>query len=93
MSEEQDLEQLKRLKEQEAQIRTALKVVLDEKAFERLSFIKVSNETLYAQVISYIFSLYNGGRLKQKIDEEQLKKIASLFLSQRRETKIVRKSK
>ncbi len=78
-------------KEQELKMKAALRVILDSSAFERLALMKVSNENLYAQVVSYIFTLYNAGKIRERINEEKLKQMASLFLTQRRETKIIRK--
>ncbi len=87
---EEEMEQLKKAREQEMKIRSALKLMVDDAAFQRLSLMRVSNENLYSQVVSYLFSLFNAGKIKGRLNEEQLKQIASMFLSQRRESKIVR---
>ncbi len=98
MSEEQNnenaqLDQMRRLRSQEANIRQALNAVLDAKAMERLSLIRMSNDRLYSQIVSYLFSLVNSGKIKGKVNEEQVKQIASLFLSQKKEGSITRLSK
>ncbi|MDP3742625.1 MAG: DNA-binding protein [Candidatus Micrarchaeota archaeon] len=87
------LDQMRRLRNQEANIRSALNAVLDPKALERLSLIRMSNERLYSQIVSYLFSLVNSGKIKGKVNEEQVKQIASLFLSQKKEGSITRLSK
>ena len=89
----QQLEALKRNREKELQVRAALQSILDSSALERLSLMRLSNENLYAQIVSYLFSLYNGGRIKGKIGEGELKRIASLFISQKKEATITRLSK
>jgi len=98
VSEEQNnenaqLDQMRRLRSQEANIRQALNAVLDAKAMERLSLIRMSNDRLYSQIVSYLFSLVNSGKIKGKVNEEQVKQIASLFLSQKKEGSITRLSK
>lgn len=93
MSEDGQLELARKTLEQELKIRSALKLVLDETAFQRLSLMKVSNESLYGQIVAYLFQLYNAGKINGRVNEEQLKRIASLFISQRKEGKIVRMSK
>ena len=90
---DQQLEAARRLKEQEVKLRQVLKAILDDAAFQRLSLMRMSNEALYGQIVSYIFSMYQSGKLRGKIDEGQLKRIASLFLSQKREGSITRLSK
>ncbi|MFH0713352.1 MAG: DNA-binding protein [Candidatus Micrarchaeota archaeon] len=87
------LEQLKQMREQELKIRTALKAILDANAFERLSLMRLSNSSLYSQVAGYLFSLYSAGKIRGKVNEEQLKQISQLFLAQRKETTIKRLSK
>lgn len=89
----EQLEALKRSREAELQVRSALQVILDSSALQRLSLMRVSNANLYGQIVQYLFSLYNAGRIKGKIGEEELKRIASMFISQKKETTITRMSK
>jgi len=79
-------------KQGELKVRLALKAVLDDAAFQRLTLIKMSNETLYNQIVGYLISLYNSGR-GGKVNEEKLKQIASLILAQKKEGTITRLSK
>ncbi len=86
-------EQLKKAAEQEAQVNAALRMFMDEAAYSRLSNIRISNPSMYGQLASYILSMVQGGKLRGKLTEEQLKKLASLFLSQKKESSITRISK
>ena len=92
MQDEEQLAQAKSVKEAELKIQLALKGILQEDAIQRLSLMRMSNESLYRQVVSYLFSLYNSGRVTSKINEEQLKRIASTFLQNNQEGKITRVS-
>ncbi len=76
-------------RELELKIRTVLRNILDQAAFERLSLVRLSNQEVYSQVVSYLFSLYQSGKIRGRISEEELKRIASLFI-QRKEGKITR---
>lgn len=87
------LDALQRSRERELQVRSALQGILDSSALQRLALMRVSNENLYVQIVSYLFQLYNAGRVKGKIGEGELKRIASLFISQKKETTITRLSK
>ncbi len=90
---EDEPNQARKAREQELKLRTALKAILDDAAFQRLSLMKISSENMYAQVVSYLFSLYQSGKITRKVSEEELKRIAALFLTQRKETHITRLSK
>ncbi len=85
--------QFRQMKEQESKLRLALKLILDDAAFNRLSLMRMSNERLYSQIVQYLFSLFNSGKAKSKVNEEQLKKIAMMFVSQKKEGTITRFSK
>ncbi|MFH1257844.1 MAG: DNA-binding protein [Candidatus Micrarchaeota archaeon] len=74
--------------QQEAQIRSLLKQILDSAAYARLSNIRLSNPELYQKVAQLLISLYQSGRLKNRIDETTFKALMSRLLSQKREGKI-----
>ncbi len=93
MQDEEQLAKTKSVKEAELKVQLALKAILQDNAIQRLSLMRMSNESLYNQVVSYLFSLYNSGRITSKISEEQLKRIASTFLQNKPESKITRVSK
>lgn len=85
--------QFRQKEQQESKLRLALKLILDDAAFSRLALMRMSNERLYSQIVSYLFSLFNSGKAKSKVNEEQLKKIAMMFVSQKKEGTITRFSK
>ncbi len=93
LQDEEQLAKTKSVKEAELKVQLALKAILRDDAIQRLSLMRMSNESLYRQVVSYLFSLYNSGRITSKISEEQLKHIASTFLQNKPESKITRVSK
>ncbi len=74
----------------DAQVRSAMRTVLDSAAYERLANIKISNAELYAQLVQAIAYLYQNGQLRGKMGEEQLKELVSRIISKRRETTIRR---
>ncbi len=96
MDEQQDLQaaQRKRYEEaqvkaqQEAQIKNMLRQALETPAYERLLNIKISNPELYNQLVKLVAYLIQQGQLKGKLSEEQLKKLVSRILGQRKETTI-----
>jgi len=79
---------------QKSQIETALKSlmlkILDKKARERLSTLKLVKPDLAMQLEVYLAQLYETGQIKGTITEEQLIAILKK-ISEKRETKITRK--
>ena len=84
------IEEMQKRREAEEQLRQMLQTVLDSKAYERMTNIKLSNEQLYLQLAQTLVTLYRQGQLKVKVTEAQLKELVSRMLSQRRETTIRR---
>ena len=84
------IEEMQKRREAEEQLRQILQTVLDSKAYERMTNIKLSNEQLYLQLAQTLVTLYRQGQLKVKVTEAQLKELVSRMLSQRRETTIRR---
>lgn len=66
IEEMQKIEQLKK---------TILTKVLSKQAFERLSRIKLVKPELAAQLELYLIQLYQEGKLKTEVSDEQLKLI------------------
>jgi len=64
--------------------------VLDRKAQERLSNLKLVKPELATQLGMYLAQLFQSGQLKERITDEQLV-IILRKLTERRETKIKRK--
>lgn len=80
MSEDQKLEELKR---------KVMKVILSKEAMERLGRIKLVKPELATQLEMYLVQLYQSGKIKGLITEEQMKSILET-LSAKREFKIIR---
>jgi programmed cell death protein 5 len=79
---------------QQQQMEATLKIItsqiLDGKARERLSNLKVARPELAMQLEMYLAQLYQGGQLRTKITDDQLVMILRK-LTERRDTKISRK--
>lgn len=90
-------EKFKQLNDQEAtardeKLKNALRRILDASAYQRASLIKISNEELYYAIANTLLQYAALGKLKSKVNENELKAIAA-SLSQKKETKITRISK
>lgn len=59
----------------EQQKKELMKQFLDDKAYERMMNIRVSNYDLYNQIVSLVASLAQGNRITGKLTEAQLKSI------------------
>ncbi len=82
------LEELQKRQEQEQQMKSALKQILEPAAFSRLQNIRLSNQELYFKVAQLLVYLYQQGKIKNKVDEEMLKALLSKLIGGRRESKI-----
>lgn len=90
MKEQQEEEQS--ALQQEMQKQVILKQILDPKARERLTRIKMANPQYGEQIESVLFQLLQSGRIKQKLDEEKFKKlIHQVFGSRKKEFNIERR--
>jgi len=78
MNEEISLEELKRIEELKKII---LKKILTKEAFERLGRIKLVKPELASQLELYLVQLYQAGKLKENISDEQLKMILETLTS------------
>ena len=74
----------------EETLKNAMPHILDEKARERLSNLKLVKPDLAMQLEFYLFQLYQTGLVKEKITEEQLIMVLKK-LSEKRDFKITRK--
>lgn len=72
MNREERLEQLKRIEKLK---KTVLRRILSKKAKERLGRIRLVKPELTAQLELYLIQLYQSGRIKDEISDEQLKQI------------------
>jgi programmed cell death protein 5 len=78
MNEEMSLEELERIEEIKKII---LKKILTKDAFERLSRIRLVKPELASQLELYLVQLYQAGKLKESISDEQLKTILETLTS------------
>ena len=74
----------------EEMLRTVMSQILDRKAQERLSNLKLVKPELAMQLGMYLAQLFQSGQLKERITDEQLV-IILRKLTEKRETKIRRK--
>ena len=80
MNEEQKIEELKK---------TIMKRILSKEAVERLGRIKLVKPELAAQLELYLLQLYQSGKIKSLISEQQLKLILET-IGDKKEFKIIR---
>jgi programmed cell death protein 5 len=93
------LEEMKRQQEeeqnliqQEMQKQLVLKQILDVKARERLTRIKMANPQYAEQIEAVLFQLLQSGQIKSKLTEEQFKQlIQQVFGSRKKEFRIERR--
>jgi len=86
MNEEISLEQLKELEELKKMV---MKKILSKEAIERLGRIRVVKPELAAQLELYLVQLYQAGKLKTEISDEQLKMILE-SLTAKKDFKIIK---
>ncbi|MFH1447560.1 MAG: DNA-binding protein [Candidatus Micrarchaeota archaeon] len=77
----------------EAQMKTVLKHMLDSQAYERAMNIRVSNPERYQQLVSLLAYLYQNKQIKEKLTNDQLKKLLVRISPERRESTISFKRK
>jgi len=81
----------KQIQEQLEEVRKTLHRIMDKKAIERLSNVRVVKPELATQVELYLFQLYKAGKINH-ISEEMVIELLRTF-STKRETKIKIKRK
>ena len=74
----------------EEMLKTVMSQILDRKAQERLSNLKLVKPELAMQLGMYLAQLFQSGQLRERITDEQLVTILRK-LTEKRETKIRRK--
>ena len=85
--EEQDAQQ----KEFEEKKRTILRGILTTQAKERLGRIKVARPEMAGEIENQLIVLSQSGRLKNKINDEQLRMLLSKIIPKKRDIKIERR--
>jgi len=86
----EQLELQNQLRKLEELKREVLLKVLTKDARERLANVRIANPQLAEQVEIYLVQLHQQGLIKEPLNDEKLKELLK-NLTQKRETKIVRK--
>ena len=76
--------------ELQAQIKQVISTILSKEAQERIANIRIVKPEFAIQVEIYLLQLFQAGRLKPILTDEQLKAILDQLVK-KRETKIIRK--
>lgn len=82
--------QQQQLQQAEETLKLLMSQILDNKARERLSNLKLVRPELAMQLQLYLAQLYQAGQIKQKITDDQIVMILKK-LTEKRDTKITRK--
>ncbi len=85
-----DPNQLQQMQQLEALKRQVLGKMLSKEAFERLGRVRSVNPELAAQAELYLLQIYQTGKIKGTVTDEQMKKILGL-LSEKKDFKIKKK--
>ncbi len=80
-----------RKKEFEEQKKSVLRAILTTEARERLGRIKVARPEVAENIENQLIMLAQSGRLKNKINDEQLRELLSKLLPKKRDIKIKRR--
>jgi programmed cell death protein 5 len=68
-----------------------LRKILSKAAAERLSRVKLVKPDLAAQLELYLMDLYQSGKIRTEVSEEQMKMILETISAPRRDVRIIRK--
>jgi programmed cell death protein 5 len=90
LSQETDDEDARK-KEFEEQKKAVLRRILTTEARERLGRIKIARPEIVENIENQIIMLAQSGRLKSKINDEQLRELLSKLIPKKRDIKIKRK--
>lgn len=77
----ENLEEINRMEKIKAMI---LRKILSKEAIERLGRIKLVKPELAAELELYIIQLYQAGKMKGEITDEQLRSILDMLTSKKR---------
>lgn len=83
----QKIQQMQQLEEMKKKV---LGKILSKEAYERLGCVRYANPELAAQAELYLLQIYQSGKLKENVTDEQMKEILKL-LSEKREFRIKKK--
>jgi programmed cell death protein 5 len=90
LSQEAEEEEAQRL-EFEEQKKALLRAILTTEARERLGRIKVARPEIVENIENQLIMLAQSGKLKNKINDEQLRELLSKILPKKRDIKIRRR--
>jgi programmed cell death protein 5 len=71
--------------QQEEQLRSALAMLLEPKAYERLMLVKMSSPDLFAKAVQAISYLQQARQLKGRLNEEQMRALLVKLAGARKE--------
>jgi programmed cell death protein 5 len=84
------LQQMKQMEKLEEMKKNILGKILSKEAFERLGRVRCANPQLAAQAELYLIQIYQSGRMKDNVTDEQMKEILRL-LSEKKNFRISKK--
>ncbi len=84
------LQQMQQMQQIEALKKQILNKILSKEAYERLGRVRSANPELASQAELYLLQIYQSGKLKEKVSDQQMKEILRL-LSEKRDFKITKK--
>ena len=82
-----DINQMKQLEQMEALKKQILSKILSKEAYERLGRVRSVNPELSSQAELYLLQIYQSGKLKETVTDEQMKEILRV-LSEKRDFRI-----
>ena len=81
------LSQIQQMQKIEALKKQILSKILSKEAYERLGRVRSVNPELASQAELYLLQIYQSGKLKENVTDQQMKEILKL-LSEKRELRI-----
>ncbi len=87
------LEQMRRQQEEELKKREILKSILEPEAFERMQNVRLANPGLYDRLVMLLMQLVQGGQVRGRVSDAQLKSILQRVQDVKPEPKITFKRK
>ncbi|MDP2717468.1 MAG: DNA-binding protein [Candidatus Micrarchaeota archaeon] len=87
------LEQMRRQQEEEQKKREILKSILETEAFERIQNVRMANPRLYDRLVMLLMQLVQGGQIRDRVSDGQLRDILQRVQNAKPEPKITFKRK
>jgi len=79
------------MEEQEAKKNTLLKIILSQEARERLNNLKLIRPQIAESLVNQLISIYQMGRIRVPISDEEFKNIIANVMPKRKEINIERR--